>query len=890
MTLLAMLATSMAWAADEVEFSDSNEDIQISVEYGEIEYCGVALEPTVTVKYNFKKGGLQIVNDLVNIVYTNNINAGLATITITGKGSGTTMADPGQSNKSYYFSENSVTRPFTITKKDLTITADDKTKTYGEEEPTYTFSSDDLVEADAESVITCAVEREEGEDVDDYDITPTAVISIMNGETDVKDNYNISFADGTLTINKKNLTITADDDSKIYGEDDPESFTVSADLIDADAESVITCELARAEGEAVGTYAITVTTPFEDITITNGDKDVTGNYNITECVDGTFSITTKDVTITAKTQVLTYGTALGEGATYATLANAVEGHTLSAITLTASGTTVTTNGTITPSNAVIIDENEDDVTENYAITYVQGALVINPALLTVKAEDKEKEYGEVDPELTFVVTGLKYEETVETAGLTFTCTREDADAENYAGEQVGTYTITPSGEELQGNYQIVETSFLPGTLTINQAPLTVKADNKEKIYNAGAEDPEWTATVTGWKFEDADNADELISYTFSREEGEDVLTEEGAYYTITPSGAASQGNYSVTYQTGEFIINPITDLVTVTITGHTATVDYDGTLKTVEGYDFAADHPLYIEDFYDFYGTAEITSITIGTSTITLEESEFANITPNFTNVEFNVGTISLTINCYETSFADNADNTNAINKTINEHGGWAVVTLADRTFYKDGDWNTICVPFDVDLTAENCPLAGADVRALSDVSFTDGTLTMEFTEEGEVTALEAGVPYILKWANDTENPTITNPVFAGVGVKAASNDQTFDLGNGKSLTFKGTYQKLSYGETDKSILLVGEGSTLYYPEAGAFVGAQRAYFLLEGIEVEAMQSNAIGFRFGDATRINNVLTPVSSAVYYDLSGRCINGQPTEAGIYIVNGKKVVIK
>ena len=61
-------------------------------------------------------------------------------------------------------------------------------------------------------------------------------------------------------------------------------------------------------------------------------------------------------------------------------------------------------------------------------------------------------------------------------------------------------------------------------------------------------------------------------------------------------------------------------------------------------------------------------------------------------------------------------------------------------------------------------------------------------------------------------------------------------------------------------------------------------------IEVEAVESNAIGLRFGDATGIINVLTPAADAAYYDLSGRRMNGQPTETGIYIVNGKKVIVK
>ncbi|MCR4810059.1 MAG: hypothetical protein K5896_09400, partial [Prevotella sp.] len=95
---------------------------------------------------------------------------------------------------------------------------------------------------------------------------------------------------------------------------------------------------------------------------------------------------------------------------------------------------------------------------------------------------------------------------------------------------------------------------------------------------------------------------------------------------------------------------------------------------------------------------------------------------------------------------ADNADNTNAINGWQN---GMANVTISGRTLYKDGDWNTLCLPFAVsDFT--DTPLAGADVRALESSSFADGTLTLNFSQD-PLTAIEAGKPYLVKWDYDLE-------------------------------------------------------------------------------------------------------------------------------------------
>ena len=91
--------------------------------------------------------------------------------------------------------------------------------------------------------------------------------------------------------------------------------------------------------------------------------------------------------------------------------------------------------------------------------------------------------------------------------------------------------------------------------------------------------------------------------------------------------------------------------------------------------------------------------------------------------------------------------NDNAENDMAAINGYWADVTLADRTLTKDGNWNTICLPFDV--TIANSPLVGATVKKLntSTTNLTSGTLTLNF--EDEPTTMTAGIPYIIKWDAD---------------------------------------------------------------------------------------------------------------------------------------------
>lgn len=95
------------------------------------------------------------------------------------------------------------------------------------------------------------------------------------------------------------------------------------------------------------------------------------------------------------------------------------------------------------------------------------------------------------------------------------------------------------------------------------------------------------------------------------------------------------------------------------------------------------------------------------------------------------------------TTLADNAtDNSTTID---NKNSQTTKVRLEGRTLYQDGDWNTICLPFDVTLA--NSPLAGATAKTLETASLDNGTLTLNFGND--VTTLEAGTPYIIKWSSD---------------------------------------------------------------------------------------------------------------------------------------------
>lgn len=242
-------------------------------------------------------------------------------------------------------------------------------------------------------------------------------------------------------------------------------------------------------------------------------------------------------------------------------------------------------------------------------------------------------------------------------------------------------------------------------------------------------------------------------------------------------------------------------------------------------------------------------------------------------------------------TLTDNADNSSAI---ADANGKVYDVTLSGRTLYKDGSWNTLCLPFAV-AEITGTPLEGATVKTLSGSSFSSGKLTLNFSSDN-LTALEAGKPYIVKWEkasdySDDNEHNLYQPTFTGVTISNTTADITTD-----NIDFKGCYAPVALTAGDKTTLYMGSDNKLYYPNASFNINAFRGYFTLKGEAATAIQANAantIVLNFNDDT--TGVTTPLSpwrgvGGEAFTLDGRRLNGQPTAKGIYIINGKKVVIK
>ena len=414
-------------------------------------------------------------------------------------------------------------------------------------------------------------------------------------------NYKDVTVDYTLKVTRKAVTVTADNKSKVFGEKDPE---LTATVTGTIGKDTVEYTLSRKAGEDVGTYTITPSGKAEQtnykVTYATGTLTITKAETMTLTPELTGKDAEKEYDSKPLSGGATASVTKGTKITYSTDGGKTWSETLPSITNVG-----TLNVTAKAEN-----KNYKDVTVDYTLKVTRKAV-------TVTADNKSKVFGEKDPELTATVTGTIGKDTVE-----YTLSRK-------AGEDVGTYTITPSGKAEQTNYKV---TYATGTLTITSQSIdpgtdpekpdpdytgakvnspkdevydgkehkwiptvtdkadkklkagtdyiveystsdftnvgtievvikgkgnytgtvtrtykitpksvTVTADNKSKVF--GEKDPEWTATVDGTLGNDT------VDYTLTREAGE-----AAGKYEITVKGDKLQGNYTVTYVAGTLTI------------------------------------------------------------------------------------------------------------------------------------------------------------------------------------------------------------------------------------------------------------------------------------------------------------------------------------------------
>lgn len=222
--------------------------------------------------------------------------------------------------------------------------------------------------------------------------------------------------------------------------------------------------------------------------------------------------------------------------------------------------------------------------------------------------------------------------------------------------------------------------------------------------------------------------------------------------------------------------------------------------------------------------------------------------------------------------------------KNVIEDCAYANVTL-QRTLSKDY-WNTFCVPFALD--AEQVAQyfgEGTQLRTY------EGNCNNNIVYFATVDNIEAGKPYIMK----PGNAVVKNPTFEGVSMVATGLDENGNpqaVGDASTVQMKGIYNQILL-TADKTELFLGDNDLFYYPldniEART-IGGLRAYFIVpQGTDIKKLRANLDG----TPTSLDTIFdTEESNAPVYNLQGQCVGNslRALKSGIYIQNGKKVVVK
>ena len=244
---------------------------------------------------------------------------------------------------------------------------------------------------------------------------------------------------------------------------------------------------------------------------------------------------------------------------------------------------------------------------------------------------------------------------------------------------------------------------------------------------------------------------------------------------------------------------------------------------------------------------------------------------------------------------SDNYDNNDILTSYNNQT---CTVELSGRTLYKDGKWNTLCLPFDLTLSGSGLDGDGMVAKVLDGTNTSlnaAGLLSLTFTSVSVDSKIEAGTPFIIKWDLGTD---LTNVQFSGVTIKntdPTNKAVTFSNAFGDSGQFVGTYSPFSIdnGNKDKIVLLSGN-NTLGYSQSTRTLRSCRAHFMIPtSAGIRAMTDFDIDFDDEEVTAIANLKSQISSLKpesWFTLQGMKLDGKPTQRGIYLHNGRKEAVR
>jgi filamentous hemagglutinin family protein len=605
-----------------------------------------------------------------------------------------------------------------INKANATVTANSGTVTYnGANQSVTGFTASGLVGGETEAVLTGVNASRTAKNAGSYAV----VASGADG------NYNLSFVDGALVINKANATVTANSSAVTYsGANQSVSGFSASGLVGGETASVLAGVSAPgATGKNAGRYTTTA-------------SGLDANYNLS-FVDGALVINKANASVTANSATVTYSGA-NQSVTGFTASGLVGGETEAALTGVSASRTAKNAG----SYAVVASGTDG----NYNLSFVDGALVINKANATVTANSSAVTYSGANQSVSgFSASGLVGGETASVlAGVS---------APGATGKNAGSYTTTASGTD--ANYNL---SFVDGALVINKANATVTANSGTVTYN-GANQTVGGFTASGLVGGETEAV--LTGVNASR------TAKNAGSYAVTASG--TDGNYNLSFVDGALVINK----ANATVTANSGTVTYNGANQSVSGFTASG-----------LVG-GETASVLAGVSAPGATGKNAGSYT---TTASGNDGNYSL-------SFVDGALVINKANATVTANSGTVTYNGANQSVtgftasgLVGGETEAVLTGVNASRTAKNAGsyavvASGADGNY--NLSFVDGALVIN------------PAPLVITAATNTKSfdgntsaqaiPTVSGLKGSDTVTNLSEAYADANPGNGKTLLVQGTYR-----------------------------------------------------------------------------------------------------
>ncbi|MBQ3411504.1 MAG: LPXTG cell wall anchor domain-containing protein, partial [Oscillospiraceae bacterium] len=523
------------------------------------------------------------------------------------------------SNPNYKnIAESSAT--LTIEKREVTLTSADGEKEYDGNALTKNAQTDVTVSGDGFVAGEGAT----------YDITGTQTLvgSSKNtftyelNEGTSADNYEITKEEGTLTVKdrtkKYEIEVEANSNSGKYDgtEKTAEGFKTLTFEVDGHTYTVEGLSAAVTKTDA-GNYdnKISGTAVVKDA----DGNDVTAQFTVRQ-KDGKLEISKRSVTLTSETDSKVYD---GKPLTNSNVTVSGEGF------VEGEGATYDVTGTITDpgntKNTFTYTLNEGTKAGNYEITQAEGTLTVKKSEneIVITADSDSKTYdGTPLTKSTYTYTeGVLAEGDVLTAVVEGTITDVGT-----AANVVKSYKVMRGATDVTANYTFGES--VDGELEVTKRTVTLTSADDEKVFDGKA--------LTN--NEVTEGGDGFVKGEGATYEVTGTQTEVGSSkntFTYKLNDGTKADNYEITTVEGTLKVTPVTETITVTITGHSDTAKYDGTEKTVSGYDVSISNPLYAEADFEFNGDAIVKGTDADTYEMGLKPEDFTNNSANFTNVVF---------------------------------------------------------------------------------------------------------------------------------------------------------------------------------------------------------------------------------------------------------------